>query len=66
MERVYKKDGISYKEEYRADGGSYAFSMMLANGLMVDATANGVSMDTLKVALSKIDIAALGGLVREK
>ena len=66
VERVYKKDGISYKEEYRKDGSSAAYSMMLANGLMVDATANGVSMDTLKSALSKIDIAALGALVREK
>jgi len=66
VERVYQKDGISYKEEYRKDGSSAAYSMMLANGLMVDATANGVSMDTLKSALSKIDIAALGALVREK
>lgn len=66
VERVYKKDGISYKEEYRKDGSSAAYSMMLENGLMVDATANGVSMDTLKSALSKIDIAALGALVREK
>ena len=66
VERVYKKDGVSYKEEYRKDGSRAAYSMMLANGLMVDATANGVSMDTLKSALSKIDTAALGGLVREK
>jgi len=66
VERVYKKDGISYKEEYRKDGSSAAYSMMLANGLMVDATANGVSMDTLKSALSNIDIAGLGALVREK
>ena len=66
VERVYSKGGVSYKEEYRKDGSSAEYSMLLANGLMVDATANGVGMDTLKSALSKIDLAALGGLVREK
>ena len=66
VERVYSKGGVSYKEEYRKDGSSAEYSMVLANGLLVDATANGVSMDALKSALSKIDMAALGGLVREK
>jgi len=66
VERVYKKDGVSYKEEYRKDGSSAEYSMLLANGLMVDATASGVSMDVLKSTLSKIDMAALGSLVREK
>lgn len=66
VERVYKKDGVSYKEEYRKDGSRAEYSMMLANGLMLDATANGVDMDTLKSALSKMNIAALGGLKREQ
>jgi hypothetical protein len=66
VERVYKKDGVSYKEEYRKDGSQAEFSMMLPNGLMVDATANGVDMDTLKAAVASMDVAALGGLTREK
>ncbi len=39
---------------------------MLPNGLMVDATANGVDMDTLKSAVNSMDMAALGALTREK
>ena len=66
VERVYKKDGVAYKEEYRKDGSHAELSMMLANGLMVDATANGVGMDSLKAAVSKMDLSALGGLKREK
>ena len=66
VERVYQKDGISYKEEYRKDGSHADFGIMLPNGLMVDATANGVDMDTLKSAVNSMDMAALGALTREK
>lgn len=66
VERVYRKDGVAYKEEYRKDGSHAELSMMLANGLMVDATANGVNMDALKAAVAKLDLAALGNLKREK
>lgn len=66
VERVYQKDGISYKEAYRKDGSHADFGIMLPNGLMVDATASGVDMDTLKAALNGMDMAALGALSREK
>ena len=66
VERVYKKDGVSYKEEYRKDGSRSEYSMLLANGLMLDTTAQGVDMDELKSALSKMNIGTLGSLKREQ
>lgn len=66
VERVYKKDGIAYKEEYQKDGSRADFSMMLPNGLMVEATANGMGMDALKTALAGVDMRALGALTRQK
>lgn len=66
VERVYKKDGVSYKEAYRKDGSQADYGIMLPNGLMVDATANGVDMDTLKAAVASMDMASLGALTREK
>lgn len=66
VERVYKKDGVAYKEEYRKDGSQSEFSMMLANGLMVEADGSGVDMDTLKSAVASMNVGALGNLKREK
>jgi hypothetical protein len=66
VERVYQKDGVSYKEAYRKDGSHADYGIMLRNGLMVDVTANGVGMDALKTAVSAVDLAALGALTREK
>jgi hypothetical protein len=66
VERVYQKDGISYKEEYRKDGSHASYSMMLANGLMVDVTGNGMDMDAMRAAVGAMDTQALGALVRSK
>lgn len=66
VERVYQKDGASYKEEYSKDGSRAEFGIMLPNGLLVDATANGVAMDTLKAAVASMDMGTLGALTREK
>ncbi len=66
VERIYKKDGVAYKEEYRKDGSHASFSMLLANGVMVDATSQGTGMDTLRDALGSMDVAAIGSLAREK
>ncbi|AOW13290.1 hypothetical protein LPB72_09535 [Hydrogenophaga crassostreae] len=66
VERVYKKDGVTYKEEYRKDGSQTDYGIMLPNGLMVDATANGIDIDTLKAAVANMDMGALGALTRAK
>ncbi len=66
VERIYKKDGVAYKEEYRKDGSRAEFSMMLPNGLLLDATSQGTDMEAVRDALASINTAALGALVREK
>jgi hypothetical protein len=66
VERVFKKDGVTYKEQYRKDGSSAELSMLLANGLMIETSANGVNMDSLRAAMATLDTSALGGLSREK
>ena len=66
VERIYKKGGVAYKEEYRKDGSRAEFSMMLPNGLLLDATSQGTDMEAVRDALASIDTAALGALVREK
>ena len=66
VERVYQKDGASYKEEYRKDDSEAEFGIMLPNGLMVDATANGLGIDRLKAAVLSMDMTGLGALAREQ
>jgi hypothetical protein len=66
VERVYQKDGVSYKEEFSKDGSRAEFGMMLPNGVMLEAKARGVEMDALKAAVQSMDVAALGALARDK
>jgi hypothetical protein len=40
--------------------------MLLANGVMVDATSQGAGMDTLRDALASMDVAGIGSLARDK
>jgi hypothetical protein len=66
VERIYQKDGVSFKEEYRKDGSRAEMSLMLANGVMVELTGDNVDMDGLRGALAALDIKGLAGLQREK
>ena len=66
VERIYQKDGVSFKEEYRKDGSSAEMSVMLANGVMVELTGDNVDMDGLRGALAALDVKGLAGLKREK
>ena len=66
VERIYKKDGVAYKESYRKDGSQAELSMMLANGVMVDVNSQGMPMDAVKAAVASMDTAGIGALVREK
>lgn len=66
VERIYQKDGVSFKEEYRKDGSRAELSLMLANGVMVELTGDNVDMDGLRGALAALDVKGLAGLKREK
>lgn len=63
VERVYRRDGVAFKEEYRKDGTSANLLMLLPNGVLLEASGN-VSMADLKGALQALPMASLGALKR--
>lgn len=66
VERVFQKDGISYREEYQKDGSRSEMAIMLPNGVMVDVDGSGVGIDALRSVVGSLDIRGLGALKREK
>ncbi len=63
VERVYHKDGVAYKEEYRKDGSLSRLAMLLPNGVLLEANGQ-VPMTDLKVALQGVPVGQLGALKR--
>lgn len=63
VERVYQKDGVSYKEEYRKDGSRSSLAMLLPNGLLLDASGP-VPMPDLRTALQEVPVGRLAALAR--
>ena len=66
VEKVYKKDGVAIKEEYRKDGSRAEMTMMLANGVMIEVTGDNVNMDGVRSAMNALDVKGLSGLQRKK
>ena len=66
VERVYKKDGVSFKEEYAKDGSRAEVSMMLGNGVLLEVTGNGAGIDAVRAALASLDVKGLSNLARPK
>lgn len=65
VERIYQKDGISFREEYQKDGSRSEMAIMLPNGVMLDIDASGVGMDTLRSMVASLDLKGLAGLKRD-
>ncbi len=66
VEKVFKKDGVAVKEEYRKDGSQANLSMMLANGVMIEVSGDNVNIDGVRTAMNALDIKGLAGLQRQK
>jgi hypothetical protein len=66
VERIFQRDGVSFKEEYRKDGTQAELTMMLPNGVMLEARGDNMDMDTLRTAVSSIDTKGLAGLKRQQ
>jgi hypothetical protein len=66
VEKVYKKDGVAFKEEYRKDGSRAEMSMMLANGVLIEVSGDNVNIDGVRTAMNALDIKGLSGLQRQK
>lgn len=66
VEKVFKKDGVAVKEEYRKDGSQANMSMMLANGVLIEVSGDNVNIDGVRAAMNALDIKGLAGLQRQK
>jgi hypothetical protein len=66
VERVFRKDGVSMKEEYAKDGSHAEMAMMLGNGVMLEVRGQGVGIDAVRAALGSMDVKGLGALARPK
>lgn len=65
VEKVFKKDGVAIKEEYRKDGSRAEMTMMLGNGVMIEVTGDNVDIDGVRSALNALDVKGLAGLQRK-
>ncbi|MFP5468052.1 MAG: Yip1 family protein [Gammaproteobacteria bacterium] len=66
VERIYQKDGISFREEYSKDGSRSEMAMLLPNGVMLEIDGSDIGMDTVRAAAAALDIKGLAGLQRDK
>ena len=63
VERVYRRDGVAYKESYRKDGTGATLVMLLPNSVLLEGNGN-VPMDVLRTAFQSIPVAKIGALQR--
>lgn len=66
VEKVYQRDGVSIKEEYRKDGSRAEMSMMLGNGVMIEVSGDNVGMDGVRAAMAALDVNGLARLKRQQ
>ena len=63
VERVYRRDGVAFKESYRKDGTGATLVMLLPNSVLLEGNGN-VPMDVLRSAFQSIPVAKIGALQR--
>lgn len=66
VEKVYQRDGVAIKEEYRKDGSRAEMSMILGNGVMIEVTGDNVNMDGVRAAMAALNVKGLAGLKRQQ
>lgn len=64
VEKVYQRDGLSIKEEYRKDGSDAELMVALPNSLMLELDGDGMGIDELKALLGKLDLQGMAALKR--
>ena len=63
VERVYRRDGVAIKEDYRKDGTSASLVMLLPNGVLLEGSGN-LPMAELQTALQALQTGRLATLKR--
>ena len=64
VEKVYKSGKRTIREEYRKDGSHGEVTVVLPNGVIVEARGNGVDPALLKKTVEGVDLAKLEGMQR--
>ena len=64
IEKIYKDGGRSLHEEYRKDGSHGAFTVILANGVIVEAEGDRVDIDSLKKVVAGLDLGKIEAVKR--
>jgi hypothetical protein len=64
IEKVYKQGSRTVREEYRKDGSHGEVTMILANGVIVEADGDQVDLAGLKKIVEGIDLSKLEGMQR--
>ncbi len=64
VERIFQRDGVSFKESYRKDGSRSEMTVMLANGILLEFQGNKLDMDALRTAAAGVDTKGLARLKR--
>lgn len=59
VERVGKQGQRTVRELYRKDGSHAEYTVVLANGILVDAKGDGVSADEVRALVQGLDLAKL-------
>ena len=64
VEKVYKDGNRTMHEEYQKDGSHGELTVLLANGVIVEADGSGIDIATLKKTLTGLDLGRLESMKR--
>lgn len=64
VEKVYKQGQRTVRERYRKDGSQGEYTVILANGVVIEADGRQVEMPTLKNIVEGLDLAKLEAMKR--
>jgi hypothetical protein len=64
IEKVYKQGARTVREEYRKDGSHGEMTLILENGVLVEARGDQVDMGTLKKVVEGVDLGKIEALKR--
>jgi hypothetical protein len=64
VEKVYKDGNRTVHEQYRKDGSHAEYSVVLANGVIVEAKGDGVDVGAVKAAAGGIDLGRVESMKR--
>jgi len=64
VEKVYKDGARTMHEEYRKDGSRAEVTVILANGVIVEADGNKMDVDSLKKVIAGVDLGKIEAMKR--